>query len=239
MTKDYFDMSGEATLDWLRQRWGKFTASEIHKLLTPARNGDMFGEVAKNYIKKIACEAYTTFDPTEQPPISYDMRMGKLREPLAFAHFAKITGTQNSLVHCGGAEPLFKHYKPIRHLHEQAGCSPDALLPKGSSMDEIELGAELKCPSPSVHMEYLLNISDQASFKKFCPEYFAQTQFSLMCFEVDTWFFASYNDAFPFKDKLLIVEIKKDQKYCDDLEGRLHSAVIQKNEILVKLQNRH
>lgn len=236
---DYFDMSGEAEANWLRLRWGKFTASEINNLLIPGKGNEMFGETAKSYIKKVACQAYTRFDPTEQRPISYDMRMGKQREPEAFAHFAKITGTTQTLIHCGGTSPVFKHYKPIRDFTEQAGCSPDAIDPKGDSMDEIEFGAELKAPSATTHMDYLLNIRTQEHLKAKCAEYYAQIQFSMMCFDVGTWFFASYNDAFPFKDKLLIIEVKKDNRLCADLETRLYHAVIQKNEILAALNARY
>ena len=50
-------MSEQGSLEWRRLRLGKFTGSNIHKLMGKARNkSDIFSQTALTYIKEVAAE---------------------------------------------------------------------------------------------------------------------------------------------------------------------------------------
>ena len=50
-------MSEQGTLEWQRMRLGKFSGSNIHKLMGKARNkSDIFSQTALTYIKEVAAE---------------------------------------------------------------------------------------------------------------------------------------------------------------------------------------
>jgi len=84
-----------------------------------------------------------------------------------------------------------------------AGGSPDGLLPDG--------GIEIKCPSPGVHIEYLLKDNIPA-------KYIPQVQGLMWICERDHWDFVSY---YPDMSKQLIVRIDRDDKYIFGLIAEL------------------
>lgn len=230
MADNYFTQQNET---WLRQKWGKFSASEITKLLPgektkPAVGETLFHAGAITYIKRVARESYTVFN-TEETVETYDMKQGKLREPAAFEHLFKLIGVSN-LKHFGGDNPLFVEYGP------ESGCSPDSLAETDQGV--ITFGAEIKAPKGDTHFDYVRFIHDQETFKTVCPEYNAQCQFSMMCCKCDVWLFASYNEFFPLKSRALVVEVKKDQRFCDNLDIRLRNAVKRKNEFVEEIMNK-
>ena len=68
------------------------------------------------------------------------------------------------------------------------GCSPDALVYEGGA---LVAGLEIKCPSQSVHMEYLLGSkSVQDSYRQ-------QVQGSLLITGLDAWHTLSYHPTLP------------------------------------------
>lgn len=90
-----------------------------------------------------------------------------------------------------------------------AGASPDGLMP--------DRGLEIKCPAPHTHISYLA--------KGKCPaEYVPQVQGSMWICERDLWDFVSFHPEMP----PLLVEVKRDQKFIDTLDGlitELHDKV--------------
>lgn len=82
------------------------------------------------------------------------------------------------------------------------GCSPDGLIDSG--------GLEIKCPSPHVHVKYLLAGK--------CPaEYVPQVQGSIWICEADWWDFMSYHpDMQP-----LIVRVYRDDEYIAGLAAEI------------------
>ena len=109
---------------WHQQRYGKFTASEIIKILGVRG----LGETGKSYaIDKAIEQLYGEF---EERFISYDMQNGI--EPLAFAKFKEMKSLEFlEVTNCGFFENC-----------EHSGASPDGLV----SDDAI---LEIKCPKSS------------------------------------------------------------------------------------------
>jgi len=83
------------------------------------------------------------------------------------------------------------------------GGSPDGLTePKG---------LEIKCPTPQVHIEYLLRGK--------CPaKYYPQVQGLIWLCERDSWDFLSYHPDMP---KQLLVNVPRDDKWIEGFKAEL------------------
>ncbi len=213
---------------WKLAKWGNFSASEMSKLLSKGTGSETFGVGARTYINKIARQAYTTFNEEDEVETKA-MKDGKMREPVSFAFLEKLLGF-NGLIYYGGGNPIFHHYCP------DSGCSPDVIAPIDANT--VSFGAELKNPTGDVHMEYLRKIKDQYDLKKESEIYYCQSQFSLMAYKCDLWLWCSHNEYFPFKDRMLIVEVKPDKSYQANLDIRLKMAIKERNRLIEELKNR-
>jgi len=110
----------------------------------------------------------------------------------------------------------------IRHpLHQQIGCSPDALIPaKG--------GMEIKCPyTTAVHLQTLLHGMPE--------EHMPQVQGGMYCTKRDWWDFVSYHPDFPPEMQLYIQRIERDQQYIDAMEEKILTAIEEINQNVMTL----
>lgn len=111
--------SDQRSDDWFKERYGKFTASEIHKLL--GIRG--LGKTGETYAIEKAIEQL--YGKIEIPFSSFDTQRGIDTEPIAFAKFKE----------------LYPETKPsfMFPYGEHAGASPDGVV----GTDAI---LEIKCP---------------------------------------------------------------------------------------------
>lgn len=109
--------------EWRKQRHGKFSASEIYKLMGVRG----LGETGKTYaIEKAIEELYGDVDENF---ISYDMERGIELEPLAFEKFKSIMDLEFiEVTNCG-------FFETCKH----SGASPDGLVGEDAIL-------EIKCP---------------------------------------------------------------------------------------------
>lgn len=131
----------QRSLEWHEQRFGKFTASEIHKLMGVRG----LGETGKSYAIDKAIEQL--YGEVEDSFISYDMERGIELEPLAFAKFKELKSLEFVEVEkCG----FFSG-----DIH---GASPDGLV----GMDAV---LEIKCPKATTFFKLVAtNEIDQKYF---------------------------------------------------------------------------
>lgn len=136
--------------DWHNQRLGKFTASEIHKLM--GIKG--LGETGKSYAFDKAVE--TVFGEVEENFISYDMQNGIDTEPIAFKKFTELKALQFiEVLNCG-----------FFNVGENAGASPDGLVGNDAVL-------EIKCPKAGTFFKLVAtNVID--------PKYYYQMQMQMM-----------------------------------------------------------
>lgn len=108
---------------WYNARLGKFTASEIYKLMGVRG----LGETGKNYAIEKAIEHL--FGKNEETFVSYDMQRGIELEPLAFNKFKDIM------------ELKFVNVENCSFLNicDNSGASPDGLVNNNDIL-------EIKCP---------------------------------------------------------------------------------------------
>lgn len=208
---------------WFIDRWGKFTASECHKLLTKGSGTEMFGAGARTYIKKKAIEKETEF--WENPRLEFvkPILWGKRYEEPAFDHYVRVTGNK-SMRYMGTETPLFLTY------NEDSGGSPDGLM---GIEDVIELGLELKCPEQSsVHWDHL-GLKDQFDLKEYTIEYYSQIQFLLMITKAPCFHFASFDERYKdFRKRMHIVEVFPEKAFQSGLNIRILQAAKERDKII-------
>lgn len=118
--------------EWYALRCGKITASNAHRLLTPAK--------AKTYMLELIAEQVTgvsTFGG-----VSEAMQWGIDQEPFAMEWYQEKTGFDVEVVGFVESEKLL------------IGCSPDLVV-------GAEGMAQIKCPTPKNHLDYFINGEDK------------------------------------------------------------------------------
>lgn len=148
--------------EWYKERQGKFTASEIHKLMGVKG----LGETGKTYAIEKAIEQL--YGETEENFISFDMQRGIDTEPLAFEKFRSLKELDFIEVkNCG----FFNNC-------DDSGASPDGLVGSDSVL-------EIKCPKPSTFFKL---VADEEIDKK----YFYQMQMQMMATDALKAYFFNY-----------------------------------------------
>jgi exodeoxyribonuclease (lambda-induced) len=148
--------------EWHAQRHGRFTASEIHKLL--GFRG--LGETGKSYAIEKAIQSL--YGDMEDRFVTFDMQNGIYTEPLAFAKFKELKGLEFLEVKTCG----FFTFK------EHAGASPDGLVSDNAIL-------EIKCPKPTTFFKLVAT-------NEIDPKYYAQMQMQMMCTGRDKAYFFNY-----------------------------------------------
>lgn len=200
---------------WKGERLGKFTSSEIGKLMVKGRGKDQyFGEGAITYIESRAAEIFNQLPITDLDGMKA-IEWGNTYEAEAAALFADNMG-----VHCeyyGKANPKFFPYKPVE---KWAGGSPDGKIP------DLKAVYEIKCPENSTHHIKYWRLKDGKELKDEKPLYYAQVQFNMMCTGFENGYFVSY-DPRPLETsvRMKILPVSLDKAYCKELDERLRKAV--------------
>ena len=173
---------------WKQQRYGKFTASEIVKILGVRG----LGETGKNYAIDKAIEAL--YGEFEENYISYDMQNGIDTEPLAFAKFKELKSLEFlEVTNCGFFDNC-----------EHSGASPDGLV----SDDAI---LEIKCPKSSTFFKLVATNEIDA-------KYYAQMQMQMMSTNRNKAYFFNYlihegteyyHEIIVERDEVMIEKIKE------------------------------
>lgn len=172
--------------EWKNQRHGKFTASEIIKLLGVRG----LGETGKTYAIEKAIEQL--YGEMEENFISYDMERGIETEPLAFAKFKELKGLEFLEVsNCS----FFK-------FNDHAGASPDGLVSDNAVL-------EIKCPKSTTFFKLVATNEIDA-------KYYAQMQMQMMCTGREKAYFFNYlihegteyhHEIIVYRDEELIKKI--------------------------------
>lgn len=223
-------MTEQRTAEWKQQRLGYFTGSCIGKLMTGTRSDkSAFGDSAMSYIysvasernlneKVIADEAIWQMYDEQVSAWSKAIQFGIDWEPEARKMYAKVTG--NKVTETGSVE-----HPTIQFL----SASPDGII----ETKDGEYGVlEIKCPTPSVFMEYCDTVFDNASLKKAKSEYFYQTQAEMFVTGAAFCDFVAFN---PFmKNRIHIVRIAPDNGVFEAIRERVEKA----NNIIASILNK-
>lgn len=205
--------------EWLQMRKGKFTASEIHRLMS--QRG--LGKTGESYI----WEKVTEELGGEIPPIfSKAMEHGTITEPFAKEHYMKAFG-------CTILDQPFY----IADWCDQAGASPDGFVVTEES-GSVNKFCEIKCPYiPTNHLKHLM-LSSQEELKSENPEYYWQIQMVAAVTGIPNCDFISYSDSFEGKLRMMVMTVYANDTDIALLKSRVLEAVKIKNEIIEKIKAR-
>lgn len=199
-------MNQQGSAEWIQERLGRFTASEIHKLIPSGKGGNKFSETGKTYILEKLVELETGFQASEIYGPALDW--GTEHEPMAREWYTKLTG---NVVQEAYFEPYGAH----------AGGSPDGLVG--------ELGIiEIKCPFKTVnHFKYrMARKADDLP-----AEYFWQIQMNLLCTGRSWCDFVSFDPRVRTKELgIFILRVSAGKSEQELLKSRIADAVLLLNQ---------
>lgn len=222
--------------EWDRLRCGRFTSSEIHKLMdcgkrpmteaelkarpktgkgsktTQVPDPSKMSDAGLKYIRKKVWETLCGRPLPEA--YAYPLVYGKETEPLAVAFFEEKYKIQTEEV---GFQTWSDH----------AGGSPDRFI------GDYE-GLEIKCPSSDAQIDYLL-LTDHYDLKNNYPEYYWQCVSLMLFTNRKRWHFCTYDPRMvEDKHKLthLVIEWDKVEEDIDSVTKALAGAVEEKLKLI-------
>jgi hypothetical protein len=206
--------------EWFNQRIGKFTSSEIYKLMTEprakaAKDAGELSEGAKTYVRKKIAEQYGFIpDYTTEA-----MAWGVEQEFYAKAWYEKLTG--NRVAECGFIE-----------VSPTYGGSPD-----GKVFEGIAQGAlEVKCPFSSEHHIGHCMIDSAEYFKIEYPEYYWQCVSHMIVLNVEWCDFVSFDSRIDKEIGLFVFRLELDKADAERLKAKVQKATEYLNEVKTKLK---
>jgi hypothetical protein len=201
-------------MEWFRARSGKFTPSELHKLMTePKSKSDILSVGAITYIKEKIAETLIENLPNENEFTNAATAWGNSYEDEAINLFSDQSDTE--IIKPGFID-----------CNDFFGGTPDGIAADGS------FGIEVKCPyNPTIHLDNL--ILDPMDFPKARKEYYYQIQGYALLTGIKDWYFISYDprQQDPLKIRHILVEMDK------DTQKRIREKLKIANEYKQKLIN--
>jgi len=197
--------------DWFKMREGRFTASDIVRLLgkeglkTTNKSIDTFA------FEKAVEKVYGRDDVNV---VSFDMQRGVEQEPLAFDLFKRLK------------EYEFIDVKNCSFFPfgDNAGASPDGLVGDDSVL-------EIKCPRRLKFFKLVANGYDEIDSK-----YIAQMQMQMLCTNSKRCHFFNYylEDGIEYWHEIIV---ERDDVIINLIKDRLKTAESIKNKYINKLTN--
>lgn len=208
----------QGTDEWNRVRIGRFTSSEMWRLLTPpktkeAKEAGKLSETALTYISVKVAETLTGQPKTSS--YAYPLVFGKEQEPIAIDAFCRKTGfTYESVGFIG--------------FGSHAGGSPDGAI------NETDI-LEVKAPwAIETQLDYLM-LTDQWDLKRLKPEYYWQCMSNLLFTMKEKCHFVSFDDRYPEDKKIAHLIIKPVSDDFQKIADAIEKAVKAKLELIALL----
>jgi hypothetical protein len=222
--KALMDATEQGSAQWKSDRIGRFTASEIYKLMGESRSkAEKWSELAETYILEKIAEEITGEE--KYTPDTFAMAWGKEHEPIARDLYAKLIGAVRIDV------PGFQPY--VINGVVMGGSSPDGkpVFHDPVSLNEYSpFGLEIKCPNiTSNHIAHLL-IKEDEYFKKYFKQYYYQCQMGMLSTGLKEWTFLSYHPLVKGLE-LFRYSLRRNDADCEAIHHRILSAWTYKEEI--------
>ena len=203
--------------EWFEARKGKFTASEIHRLLGGIdKNGNLTKTTSgaiDNFAIEKAIEELHGLEPQAEF-LSKDVERGVELEPQAIECFSQIMAEKFIDV----TECSFYTYS------QHSGASPDSLVGKTDTL-------ELKCPKRLKFFKYIIFGIDYIELK-----YMAQMQMQLLATGRVKAYFFNYL-VFNGKEYYHTIEVPRDEEMIELIKERIDYAASRKEFFKLKIQS--
>jgi hypothetical protein len=209
-------ISDQGSDGWNLARVGRFTASEMYKLMTDPRSksdkdAGKLSEGAMTYVNQKVAEVLTGQPKSES--YAYPLVYGKELEPQAIEYFLKRTGFT---------------YEPAMFVPfgDHSGGSPDGYI------NENEL-IEVKCPFQSENQVDYLMLTDQWDIKRNHPNHYWQCMSNLLFTEKEKLHFVAYDPRMENeKHRLVHIEIKPVSEDFERITTKLAKAIEEKLKLI-------
>lgn len=201
---------------WFKSRIGKFTSSELGRLMTYEDNINELPKGAITYAEEKALEILTE-GKCIKSFTNDSMERGSEKELEAIAVFEKKYGVK---CYATGEDQQFIE------LCSYFGGTPDGLI-------EEEDMIEVKCPDCKTHLFRIRNIKSQEDFKKHEKDYYWQIQGNFLASGRKRCFFIDYDDRFSKEEQqLFVLEIHRNEADIQKAKTRLNMAEKHKQYLL-------
>ncbi|PIF44333.1 YqaJ-like recombinase protein [Chryseobacterium sp. 52] len=202
--------------EWFKSRLGKFTSSELGRLMTYEDKINELPKGALTYIEEKALEILT--DGRCIKKFSNDsMDRGNEKELEGIAAFEEKYGVK--CIATGSDQQFIQ-------LCSYFGGTPDGLIGE----EDI---AEVKCPDSKTHLFRIKNIKSEEDFKKHEKDIYCQIQGNLLSTGRKRCYFIDYDDRFTNKElHLFVIEILRNEGYIEKAKIRLSLAEKHKQQLL-------
>jgi len=218
--KEQAQAADQRSKAWFSARLGKFTSSEIYKLMTQPQSKDArergeLSETTKSYIKSKVAEELTGIEHTTETAAT----------TWGIDHEAEAISLYSSLVESTVESVGFIAYG------DHAGGSPDGLC---STYGVIEV----KCPyNAENHVENLL-IENEAELLKAHKNYWWQLQMNMLITNNKEGMFISYDPRMDGKAKMALIPVTLQSNTEDVINNVLEKAIAYKRFLLDRIKNR-
>lgn len=222
--------------EWDRARLGRFTSSEIYKIMECGKRPMTPEELAARPKKGKGSATTQVPDPSKMSAkglsyirqkvwetlsgqalpgaYAYPLVWGKEKEPEAVEFFEKTHGIETEAV---GFQVFSDH----------AGGSPDRLI-------GLDAGLEIKCPSSDEQIDYLL-MTDHWDLKANYPQYYWQCVSLMLFTNRKRWHFCTFDPRMVLdKHKMthLIIEWSQVEEDIDNVVKALEGAIKEKLKLI-------
>jgi hypothetical protein len=209
----------ESEEEWLEYRKGLFTSSEINRLMTKPKAGELSDGAITFVLEKVS----TLCGSSKPNYFNAEMQWGKDNEPPAALALINILGldvNSNDVIYTSHGGNVF-------FCTETYGGTPDLIF-----TDAI---GEIKCPNSENHLYYKLFITSD-NFQKELPKYYDQMQLNMHLCDRDKCHFFSYDPRFD-KESLQShhIIIQRNDERIQDILNKIRNAHELKLELLNKL----
>lgn len=200
--------------EWDQMRVGRFTSSEMWRLLTPPKSNKskedgLLSETAMTYIQEKVAETIT--GKLKQSSYAYPLVYGKDLEPEAIEKFCELGYQWDEI----GFVAFGDH----------AGGSPDGII------NETDI-LEAKCPYAIDTQIGYLQLTDQWDLKRHNPKYYWQVMSNLLFTKKERGHFVSYDPRYPEKYRIVHIEVKPENEAFDKITEVIPKAVKEKLELI-------
>lgn len=222
--------------EWNQVRIGRFTASELHRLMEPAKREmtpeelksrppkgtpgasakliydySKLSDAAMTYVNEKVAEVMT--GQAKQQGYAFPLIWGLDHEDEAVEYFTKVTGLSTEKV------GFFKYT-------DHCGGSPDRFVSDGSIL-------EVKCPHDSVNQVKYLLLTDHYDIRRDYFQYWVQCQANMLFTDRSLAHFVTFDPRMKEdKHKLTHIEIPADAEFHDLIAKQIVRATKEKLQLL-------
>ncbi len=206
------------------QRLGKFTASQIYRLMTNPRSGSGLSVGAITYIEEVARDILAYSDEQYEPEFTnIHTDRGHARELAAVANMEMELGLCFS--HTGDDQRFFEGREGFW------GASPDGVV--FDKNGDVAVTLDVKSPTRLNHIKNVLQVKDMHGLKASHKDYYWQKVAQITACNAERGYWVSYNPMIKNLDRVMhYIEIVPPSEDVEAMINKLSMAKSYLDEVV-------